>query len=224
MEAVPIKKNRNTTSIVFACFLAVAWVVFFLLILHVKDSTPMKLDTFIQDWLVSWGGSSSEAFFSSVTRLGSREVIGTLSLLFIAFLWFSRKNYLAMAVVVLGVAGGDQLYKLVKNLVERDRPSLNAAVDGVGYSFPSGHAAVGFILYFLAGYFLFSYCRTRTAKAILCFAVFIIILLIGMSRVYFNVHYPTDVIGGYALGFIYTAGLLHFYEIFFAYMKRKKQI
>ncbi|WML49642.1 phosphatase PAP2 family protein [Neobacillus sp. PS3-34] len=88
------------------------------------------------------------------------------------------------------------------------------------YSFPSGHAMVGMILYFFIAYFLIRECRGKTAKLIIGIVIGVLLFLIGLSRIILQVHYPSDVIGGFALGYIWVYLWIFFYNFF---KKREKK-
>jgi undecaprenyl-diphosphatase len=87
----------------------------------------------------------------------------------------------------------------LKDLVRRARPDgLIPAIRETGFSFPSGHATGSMAFY---GFTAFILCRLypRYAKAVVTIAA-VIILTIGMSRLYLGVHFPSDVVGGYLVG------------------------
>ncbi|WP_407408587.1 hypothetical protein, partial [Peribacillus sp.] len=64
-------------------------------------------------------------FFKTITYLGSSIFIGCGSLVLVLYVWFGKKDYTAMAVVSIGVAGGDLLKRLIKKWIQRDRPEYS---------------------------------------------------------------------------------------------------
>lgn len=100
------------------------------------------------------------------------------------------------------------IYKAVKSLFERPRPELAVRlIEQGGFSFPSGHSMNCIVCYGLLIYLVRRYCPNRKAANALTVFFGALILLIGISRVYVGVHFPTDVLGGWSLGlaFLLTA-------------------
>lgn len=89
----------------------------------------------------------------------------------------------------------------LKRLVGRARPTERLLEVG-GYSFPSGHAVNNTALYIGIMLLGLKLCKTRAQKAVLISVCLLMTFLIGYSRVYFNVHYLSDVVGGWCFGAI----------------------
>lgn len=83
----------------------------------------------------------------------------------------------------------------IKNIFDRERPTLLSLIDITGFSFPSGHA-MGSTAYFGSGIYLLNRLNQGNSKGILIGLCAAMILLISISRVYLGVHYPTDIIAG----------------------------
>jgi undecaprenyl-diphosphatase len=77
------------------------------------------------------------------TVLGNNYIIGIFSIILVLFLWFRKRDYYGMVLVLVAVGGGYGLNTFIKDLVGRERPPFAQGVDG--FSFPSGHAMVGSI-------------------------------------------------------------------------------
>src|SRR5690606_2482850 len=97
--------------------------------------------------------------------------------------------------------GGGLLNSFLKHSFERERPEINPGIDAIGFSFPSGHAMGAMIFYGFIGYILIRSQRRKRIKLLLSVILILFIFLIGISRVYLQAHYITDVIAGYAAGF-----------------------
>ena len=135
-----------------------------------------------------------------ITALGGFTVLILVVVLATALLWAHRRRAQA-SVLVVAVLGGEFLAQAIKVLVGRTRPDLVPHLDLVySSSFPSGHSTLSPIVYFtLAGLVAAGEGR-RAQKVLLIVAAVGVVLAIGLSRVYLGVHWPTDVLAGWALG------------------------
>ncbi|MBA9025257.1 phosphatase PAP2 family protein [Peribacillus huizhouensis] len=190
------EKNVPILLIVFFMCLAI----YFIVSTAVQSGQPLKLDQAFLPFISSISGTWMYGFFYKLTEMGSTILLGVCALIVVVWLWIKKKDYLAMAVVSIGVAGSDQLNRFVKGIIERDRPSINAAIDAVGYSFPSGHAMVSITCYGLAVYFIGKHIKSTIWKNSFRIVLCLLVLLIGLSRIVLKAHYPTDVLAGYSLG------------------------
>jgi undecaprenyl-diphosphatase len=103
---------------------------------------------------------------------------------------------------VSSVFGGYAAYTALKLFFHRARPDETwALIHDSGYSFPSGHAAMSVIFYGLVAYFLISLLRRPLWKMSVIAAFFLLILVIGFSRIYLGVHWFSDILAGWFLGF-----------------------
>lgn len=115
--------------------------------------------------------------------------------------YFYRKQHFWDAVIVQICLWGGFLFNCgLKYFFKRERPSLERLVDAGGFSFPSGHSMVCFAFYGMLIYLAYinlscSLWRTALMILISCF-----ILMIGVSRIYLGVHFPSDVAAGFAAG------------------------
>lgn len=156
--------------------------------------------------------SWSFGFFEVVSFLGDPGVwfaAGTL----VVVLFFVLKRPPVAALVATAMAGSGILNSIVKLLISRPRPRLfHSPIHVPGLSFPSGHAQESMVLGLAV---LFVIAQTHASRPlIVCSAALIAvcIALVGLSRIILGVHYPTDVLGGYALG----AGWFSLVVVFFS--------
>ena len=103
-----------------------------------------------------------------------------------------------LAAVTLVAAGLNTVLKLA---FREPRPNTHRLIDETGFSFPSGHAMIGAAFVFMAIYLVWKNLASQTAKVIITIVLGLAILLIGVSRLYLGVHWPTDIIGGYFAAF-----------------------
>lgn len=180
----------------------------------VKSNHPLSLDQYVTNFATEVFTKFSYPFFALMDRIGSKLGIGIVSFLFILWLWVKRRDYLAMAALVFAVTFGNVLNKWLKNLAGRPRPDLEHMVTVKSLSFPSGHAMMGMILYMMIAYFMISGLEARSVKWVIGILAGIWILLMGISRVVMQVHYPSDVAAGFAMGFIWVYIWIVLYEKF----------
>jgi len=165
-------------------------------------SEVMEGETLVFDeWLLAnlWKSRGLEEAARDVTALGSFSIlfliIGAAA---VSFLLLRRKD-LAIYIVI-AVLGGTALNSILKVLFDRPRPELAGVMMGATPSFPSAHTAVSAVAYLtLAACLAETVTERRLKRFYLCFAM-LLTGLVGLSRLYLGVHYPTDVIAGWAIG------------------------
>lgn len=134
-----------------------------------------------------------------ITYLGS--VYFFLPIGLIIFLYMLKKrNTEGMIIVLLSTLGSYGLNFLLKNVFIRTRPLKYFLIEQGGYSFPSGHAMVSMSFYTTMTYLIVK--SKEKKQKVLWILNFLIVGLIGFSRIYLGVHWPTDVLMGYLLGYM----------------------
>jgi undecaprenyl-diphosphatase len=135
-----------------------------------------------------------------VTALGSGSVLALVVVAVTGFLALVRR-YRTLLFVLGSTLGGAMLNAWLKGLLGRPRPAVVPHLTWVlSESFPSGHAMLSAIVYLTLGALLAQLTERRRLKAYLLGAALLLTLLIGVTRVYLGVHYPTDVLGGWMAG------------------------
>lgn len=132
------------------------------------------------------------------TNLGGALVLIMISLLMLLFI----KDKKTVLIIIINLIIAFLFNDLLKHIFVRSRPdSINWLVTESGYSFPSGHAMVSMAYY---GYLIYLlYLSKNKYKWLLITLSSIIILLIGISRIYLGVHYLSDVLAGFLVAIIY---------------------
>jgi undecaprenyl-diphosphatase len=147
-----------------------------------------------------------EAMFRDFTSLGSPSVLALVTIAAVSYLWIDRKRGAALFVVI-AVAGGAALEILLKLGFARPRPELvSRLVDVNSFSFPSGHATMATIAYLTLGVLLARVQKRRRMKLYLLAVATFLALLVGFTRVYLGVHWPTDVLAGWCVGAAWALG------------------
>ncbi len=136
-----------------------------------------------------------------VSALGSIAVLMLLSLAVIAFLLIRRQRHAAL-LVLAAAGGGALLMGGLKEAFGRPRPRLVPHLFGdvASPSFPSGHAMAAAAIYLTLAALVARLVQDRRSKAFVVGVALVLVLLIGFSRVYLGVHWPSDVLAGWTAG------------------------
>lgn len=121
-----------------------------------------------------------------------------------------EKKWLELTTLTICLSGGALLVVLLKNLFQRARPDLFRVIAETGYSFPSGHALLSLCFYGIAAFLIIRNISTWRGRLAVATVAILFILAIGISRIYLGVHYPTDVVAGYAAGSMWLAFCISF--------------
>ncbi|AIF50333.1 phosphatase PAP2 family protein [Pelosinus sp. UFO1] len=160
-------------------------------------------DSFV--WLIRYFANPTlDKIMIIITNIGfgtSYIVIVAITLLLLAYL----KRWRELGALTICLAGGGLLSFLLKILFHRTRPDLFRVVQETGYSFPSGHALATMCFYGMVAFLIMRTIDSWRGRLTVMTLAVILSMLIGISRIYLGVHYPTDVIAGYAAGSMWLA-------------------
>ena len=146
------------------------------------------------------GPSWFEEMMRDFTAMGSTGVLSLMVLTIAGFLFMTRKGYAALFVLA-SVIGGTLLSQTMKWAYARPRPELVPhGAEVYTASFPSGHSMMSAVVYLTLGALLAGTQSDRVVKAYVLSVAVVVTALVGVSRVYLGVHWPTDVLAGWALG------------------------
>lgn len=147
-----------------------------------------------------------EHVMRDITSLGGFTVVSLVTVVAIGYLLIDGKRGAALFVAV-AVAGGVVLSEGLKHVFARPRPELVAhLVEVQTASFPSGHAMLSAVTFLTLGALLARIQSRRRLKAYLISVAILLTLLIGASRIYLGVHWPTDVLAGWCAGAAWAMG------------------
>jgi len=148
-------------------------------------------------------------FFKVVTNMG--DVIFFVSIILLLVLCIKDKKYFSSVTLNLLIT---YLFSVIyKNIFRRDRPLYNLIDKPSDFSFPSGHTMCSVAFYGFLIYLISKYVHNRFLKYSLIFVCVVVIVLIGFSRIYLNVHFFTDVICGAILGFVCLLMFINYVKI-----------
>ena len=114
-----------------------------------------------------------------------------------------KKRWPDLSALAICLAGAGLLSVFLKNSFQRMRPDSFFLVQETSFSFPSGHAMATMCFYGMLAFFLMREAKSWSLRLLIATLAVILSLIIGLSRIYLGVHYPTDVVAGYAVGFMW---------------------
>ena len=209
-----LSQIRSLISIIRLAGLAVAafamWV-FATLAEEVLEKESYAFDTSILLALRELHTPLRDQIMLGLTFLGEPKLLLVICLS-LGIVLLARNHRSEAATIGLAAGGAIGLNLLLKKLFARDRPQLwERTVDVRFYSFPSGHAMISMVIYGLLGSFLGS--RFPKQRWLIYSLTVVLVAAIGFSRLYLGVHWPTDVIAGYAAGLIWLMACIFSLEI-----------
>jgi len=147
-----------------------------------------------------WGGGFT-SMMRDLTSLGSGTITGLLSVGLVGYLLLTERPW-AAAFVVVAVLGAWFLNDQLKDLFARERPSVVPHLMGATHaSFPSGHTMISATLYPTLAELFGRLLSRRRARLYLMAAAVALAILVGFTRIYLGVHYPSDILAGLCMGF-----------------------
>ncbi|MCL4537084.1 MAG: bifunctional DedA family/phosphatase PAP2 family protein [Nitrospirae bacterium] len=154
-----------------------------------------KIQGFVEGIISPW----ITRFMVDITNIGGVYLVVITAGMMALYLLYKR-HWWELFTLFLAVVMGEILLVILKLFFHRPRPSPQI-VAAHWYSFPSGHAFSAMIVYGFFIYMAWRLIKSEALRFIIFFLSILLIILIGISRIYLNVHWLTDVLGGYAAGF-----------------------
>jgi len=149
---------------------------------------------------VPFGPAWLQEVARDVTSLGSIVVLAIITFAAVGYLLLARKQAAAW-LMLIAVFGGVALNDLLKAAFARPRPDIvTHAVRVFTTSFPSGHASLSAITYLTVGALLAQSQSSRKVSIYFMALAAFLTVIVGTTRIYLGVHYPTDVLGGWCIG------------------------
>lgn len=195
--------SKSGRIVVYILSLVLCAAAFLLIFLYIPGEGPSELDRAAGNWFAGMKNEGLTKVMNAAAFLGeSLSVIGATLLLTIIGAWLMgiRKSLW----ITGGVAATYLINSLLKSSIARPRPDAAWGIEVDGFSFPSGNTMLAVALYGIFAIWMWNYGRiSRGAKIAISWAGVLLILLICWSRLYFGVHYLTDIFAGIAVsGFI----------------------
>ena len=168
---------------------------FIVLTILLLTNNISSFDDFIYKYFFQMRNKFFDIFFIFFTRLG--DIIPVTIITICLLMIFNKEDrYILGSSMIITLLINQGL----KYIIQRPRPPLEERlISQSGYSYPSGHSMMAMCLYGVLIYLINTKQKNKKLKIILTIVLSIIILLIGVSRIYVRVHYPSDVLGAYLL-------------------------
>jgi len=167
----------------------------------------LPFDVTVQKAVHAWASPSLTAFMRSITVLGESYFLVPAGALAAILLLRAGKRRAARLFAVAAL-GAELLSEVLKLLFHRARPEPYFGILAPHtYSFPSGHALVPPCFYGVLAAIVAARLRTPAARAALWTGTVVLVALVGLSRIYLGVHWPSDVLAGYAAGTVWGVGM-----------------
>ena len=205
-----IKKNRIRWIIFGLCLILFITIMIFVII-----KNDLYIDKYGYNLISKLKNENMTNIIKIITNIGGTIIIAVVTMLSL-FIFRNKKINICIILNLLGIFILNNV--LIKNIIARDRPTGINIIEENGYSFPSGHTAISTVVYGYLIYLIYNYVSNKKLKYVLISILSIIILIVGLTRIYLGVHYTSDVLGGYLLGISY---LLIFTYVTRNYIKEK---
>ena len=180
--------------------LLICIIVLYAIIEDIFEKETIFIDLFVYKLIVlSMRNNILTSVFRVITNLGGAYFLIIIAILCAIFI----KNKKIAFAIPINLILSTMLNLMLKNIVERPRPIGYRLIDETGYSFPSGHSMISAAFYGLIIYFIWKNVKNTNLKYISCILLALLILLIGISRIYLGVHYASDVLGGFTISIAY---------------------
>lgn len=195
--ALYIAASLGISAFMLTVFAVLAWETIF------RNAMVLFDNAFI--WLIRYFASPSvDKVMISITDVGFGVSYGVIVAVSFVLLTYYRR-WREIAGLGICLAGGAVLNFWLKYLFHRSRPDLFRVVQETGYSFPSGHVIASMCFYGMAAFLIMRTISSWRGRLTVMTLAGIIIVTIGISRIYLGVHYPTDVLAGLAAGSMWVA-------------------
>jgi membrane-associated protein len=199
-------------------FVSLTLLAAFIIVTQFRDAFS-AVDVAVNVWV-----PSIQLAWATTAAIGIAYAFDTYSLLIASLViagYLFYKNYRLESLVLLGAMGGDAvLVAGTKALVHFPRPINGLMVDS-GYSFPSGHTVGVIVFCGLLAYFAWQHWKTAKPRILISALTVTVISVVGFDRIYLNVHWFSDVLGGCLLGLFWLTFAIILYKLFTVNVKHR---
>lgn len=174
-------------------------IIFYEILDNVVDDDIYNFDMAGYKFVTTNMSDSKTKIAKIITGMASPVVLGIFAFFALIFVKNKRLKYS----IISNLAIAALLNFIIKNIIQRPRPVGHRLIDETGYSFPSGHSMVSMAFYGYLIYIINKHVDSKITRIISTVALTILIISIGLSRIYLGVHYTSDVCGGFCVAIAY---------------------
>ena len=203
------KKILNRNYILYG-IVAILLIIFIFLWTLIQSGRIIQFDNNIYQVIEQIRSKELTALMLIITDLGG--ITGLLLILIISIIILLKKNKKQEVLgIILNLFLSTCIYIILKQIFKRPRPVTGEIlIEESGFSFPSGHSTNNMAFYVFAIYLVCINVKNKGLRNALCILLTIIPILVGFSRIYLRVHYPSDVIAGFCLGIVIAILFIQF--------------
>jgi undecaprenyl-diphosphatase len=173
---------------------------------EMREGDTARFDLAVRSWVHQFASPAMTRAMTAISLLGYDILIVVLVLALAVFLFLGWRH--AAGWLAVSMAGALVLDLALKYAFHRPRPQPFFGVAPQSYSFPSGHALCSFCFYAVLAGLIAARTRSLALRIAVGIAAALLVIAIGLSRIYLGMHYPSDVIAGYLAAAVWVATLL----------------
>jgi undecaprenyl-diphosphatase len=170
------------------------------------EGSTLRFDLAVREWVHNFASPGMTRAMTSISLMGYSLLIVALVVAIAVFLFLGWRR--AAGWLAVTMAGALAMDLALKFSFHRPRPQVFFGVEPHSYSFPSGHALCSFCFYAVLAGLIAARTRSPALRVTVGVIAAVLVLAIGVSRVYLGMHYPSDVIAGYLAAAVWVTGLL----------------
>lgn len=211
-----MKKRNNIIRIL----MIVAGIIFLVLSILLVTNNLGWIDTPVYNFISKYINPDMTFIMKGITSSCGAPFLMLLTLLLMVILYRGKGLSPYILMLIFTLVTSDLLVTIIKEIFCRTRPDILRLVTEKSFGFPSAHSLVSICFY---GFIIYIVDKTVKSKYkyIIEYSIGLLIFLIGVSRIYLGIHYTSDVIAGFSLGFIWLMVCIYMTQRFFdTYLKR----
>ncbi|ARU61334.1 hypothetical protein CBW65_10235 [Tumebacillus avium] len=205
-----VRLNLQLTKAFFLSVLALAGLLVIAQLIHWERT--VGFDSWVISVITGFHSELVTQVMVLFTTIGDAATVAAITLMALFLLYNLGSSRMELALFLAVVISSGVFNFLLKNVFQRMRPGFNPLVHADGFSYPSGHSMSAFALYGVLGFMLWLKVENKFWRSAMLFLCIAMVLLIGTSRIYLGVHYPSDVLGGFLGGASLLAFAVWYYQ------------